>query len=318
MRKQATRLNGKYSKIETWDSPTGASLCIYHKKPSKKALGIIHINHGLADHAGRYARFAAQLTKAGFIVYAQDHRGHGATTAPDAAQGVFADTNGWEKVLQDIKFVNSEIRKKHPDLPLIMFGHSMGAMLTYNYILRWSDSVDGAAIWNAAMSKSPLHGILKFILSVEKLTKGPKAVSILTKMTFDDFNKKVKPHHTSADWLTKDVTEAKAYEDDPDCGWSASVSMWQELTKGITIGSRDIGLESIPKALPIYLLGGEEDPSVNFGKAILDMDERFKKAGLTHVKTVLRAHGRHEALNEPKAERGTVMHDFIDWAKTSI
>jgi len=314
MRSEPTRLNGKYSNIKAWDSPTGASLCVYYRKAQGKAKGVVHINHGLADHGGRYARFAQILTKAGFHVYAQDHRGHGATKAPDGRSGVFAHQDGWNRVLNDIKFVNGEIRKAHPKLPIIMFGHSMGGMLTYNYLLRWPDTIEAAAVWNAAMSKSPQTTLLKIVLGFEKLFKGAAGISIVSKLTFDQFNKKFKPNKTSADWLTKDKAEAKAYEDDPDCGWAPSVSMWQDIRDGIVAGASDKGLENVPKSIPIFLLGGDADPSVELGKATLDLEKRLKKAGLTNVKTVIRKGGRHEALNEPKAERDAVMDEFIDWA----
>lgn len=318
MRNEPTRLNGKYSTIEAWDSPTGASLCVYHRKAKTKAKAVVHINHGLADHAGRYARFAQKLSAAGFHVYAQDHRGHGATTAPDASQGTFAAKNGWDTVLADIKFVNSEIRLKHPKLPILMFGHSMGGMLTYNYLLRWPETINGATVWNAAMSKSPLTTVLKLVLGVEKMFKGRTGTSIVSKLTFDSFNAAFKPNVTSADWLSKDVDECKAYENDPDGGWAPSVSMWQGVRSGIVYGANDTGLENVPKDMPVYILGGDADPSVEKGKATLDLDKRLNAAGLTNVKMVLRKDGRHEALNEPKDERDAIMQEFIDWASSAI
>ncbi len=314
MRNEPTRLNGKFTSIEAWDSPTGASLCVYHTKAKGKAKAAIHINHGLADHGGRYARFAEALSAAGFHVYAQDHRGHGATTAPDSAQGVFAAKDGWDQVLADMKFINSEINSKHPSLPVIMFGHSMGGMLAYNYLLRWPETIQSVVIWNAAMSKSALTSILKIVLGIEKALKGREGISGVSKMTFDTFNKAFKPNATSADWLSKDVGECKAYEDDPDCGWAPSVSMWQDLREGIVYGANDIGLDNVPKDMPIYVLGGDSDPSVEKGKAILDLDKRLHAAGLTNVKTVLRENGRHEALNEPEDERNAITQDFIGWA----
>jgi alpha-beta hydrolase superfamily lysophospholipase len=318
MRKYPTQLNGQYTTITEWQSPTGASLAVYHRKADARPLGVVHINHGLADHAGRYARFAEALSKAGFEVYAQDHRGHGATTAPDASQGVFSDNDGWSKALDDIKFVNGRIRKAHPKLPVIMFGHSMGAMLTYNYLLKWPKTIDAAAVWNAAMSKSPLLSIMKFVLIVEKMLKGDKTPSIGSKLTFETYNKAFKPNKTTADWLTKDEEEAKKYEDDPDCGWPASNSMWLDILSGINFGSQDTGLKKVPKTLPVFLLGGDQDPSIMKGKAIADLDTRLRDAGIANLVTWVRENGRHEALNEPKAERDAVTKAFIEWAMTVV
>lgn len=318
MRQQPTKRNGHYTSIEAWNSDTGASLAVYHRKADARPIGVVHINHGLADHAGRYGRFAEVLSKAGFEVYAHDHRGHGATIAPDASQGVFSDEGGWNKVLGDIKFVNAKLREAHPKLPLIMFGHSMGGMLTYNYLLRWSETIDGAAVWNAGMSKSPLLSILKFVLDVENKFKGPKTLSIASKFSFEAYNKAFKPNQTDADWLTKDLAEAKAYDGDPDCGWRPSNSMWRDVAEGIDYGANDIGLGNVRKDLPIYLLGGDQDPSIEKGKSIRDLDKRLKAAGIANLMTWIRNNGRHEALNEPEAERNEVMDTFVDWAKSAV
>ena len=69
---------------------SGAALNVLHQPAKASAKGIVCINHGLAEHAARYGRFAQALSAAGYHVYAHDHRGHGATTAPDAPLGSFA------------------------------------------------------------------------------------------------------------------------------------------------------------------------------------------------------------------------------------
>ena len=68
-------------------SPTGASLHLYTRLADRPARAVVQINHGLAEHAARYARFADFLAERGFHTYAHDHRGHGFTTAPDAPPG---------------------------------------------------------------------------------------------------------------------------------------------------------------------------------------------------------------------------------------
>ncbi len=313
MRETPTRQNGRYDDITGWEAPGGASLCVYHKRAKGAPKAVLHINHGLGEHAGRYARFAEGLSKAGYEVYAQDHRGHGATTAPDAGQGVFAGKEGWNKVLADMKFVNGQIHDRHPDVPVVLFGHSMGAMLAYNYLLRWPNTISAAAIWNADLSKNPLLPVMKLILALEKLIKGPKADSLVTKLTFEAFNKAFKPNQTSCDWLSKDVDECRAYEEDPDCGWPPSVSLWRDLASGIAYGASDKGVENLPKDMPVHLLGGDADPSTRKAKATTDLAARLQAAGLRNVTTIIRKDGRHEALNEPKAERDAVTADFIAW-----
>ncbi|MFC6489798.1 alpha/beta hydrolase, partial [Nitratireductor sp. GCM10026969] len=71
----------------TLKTPTGATLRLYIRHPQGTPRAVVQINHGLAEHAGRYARFADFLAERGFAAYAHDHRGHGHTTAPGAPLG---------------------------------------------------------------------------------------------------------------------------------------------------------------------------------------------------------------------------------------
>ena len=90
-------------------SPTGASLNLYHAPGRGSGRAVVQVNHGLAEHAARYARFADFLAARGFHVYAHDHRGHGATTAPDAPHGIFGKPDGGAKVIADVAAVHDLI-----------------------------------------------------------------------------------------------------------------------------------------------------------------------------------------------------------------
>ena len=73
---------------ETLISSTGAKLNVYSLVPQKEVKAIIHIAHGMVEHALRYSRFAKELCQLGYAVYSHDIRGHGHTEAEDAPQGV--------------------------------------------------------------------------------------------------------------------------------------------------------------------------------------------------------------------------------------
>jgi alpha-beta hydrolase superfamily lysophospholipase len=145
-----------FSETSTLNSSTGAALRLYQEPPSGKPRGIIQINHGLAEHAARYARFAKALAAGGYHVYAHDHRGHGFTKAADAPQGRFAEKDGGEKVLDDVLAVRRHAAVAHPGLPLVIFGHSMGGLIAMNSVLRDPEGLAGAAIWNCNFSAGAL------------------------------------------------------------------------------------------------------------------------------------------------------------------
>jgi len=77
-------------------------------------------------------------------------------------------------------------------------------------------------------------------------------------------------------------------------------------------------LENVPKEMPIYLLGGDADPSTRNAKAQTELAARLKATGHTNIKTAIRKHGRHEALNEPKAEREAVVSGFLEWVGNTL
>src|ERR1700749_5125631 len=95
------------------DRDDGARIQIYRWAPEGPPRAAIQIAHGLCEHAGRYERLAGALTGAGYLVYANDHRGHGGS-ASENDLGFFAETNGWRKCLDDLWAVN---RRAAPGAP---------------------------------------------------------------------------------------------------------------------------------------------------------------------------------------------------------
>lgn len=294
-------------------SPTGADLNLYIKSASAPARAIVQINHGLAEHAARYARFADFLSARGFHTYAHDHRGHGYTKAPDAPARVFAMRDGAEKVIADVAAVHDRIAKERPGLPVIVFGHSMGGLVALNFVLEHSERIHGAAIWNANFSAGAAGRLAQAILAWERLRRGSDTPSqVLPKMTFQDWARRVPGRRTEFDWLSRDPEEVDKYVADPLCGWDASVSMWRDVFKLVFGGANNGNFYSVRKDLPFHLVGGEMDPATSGGKAVLELAARLDKIGFSNVQTKIYPETRHESLNE--VNREVIMEEFAAWA----
>lgn len=298
-------------------SPTGAVLSQTVTLAEGEPIGVIQISHGMAEHSARYDRFADALAAAGFHVYTHDHRGHGGTKAADAVPGRFATKDGVEKLLADIDAVHDQIAREHTGLPLIIFGHSMGGIVALNSVLRRSDHLAGAAIWNANFSPGLLGRVGQAILAWEKFRLGSDVPSrILPKLTFQDWAKKIPNHRTSADWLSRDPAEVDKYVADPLCGWDASISMWRDVFQMIFAGADDRNFVSVRRSLPFNLAGGGADPSTVNGKAVEELAARMRKMGFSNLVSKVWPETRHEGLNDINRDEITV--DFVDWAKRRV
>lgn len=298
--------------LDYLETPSGARLALHTREAQGTPRGIVHINHGLAERAGRYARFAEFLSARGYHVAAQDHRGHGRTTAKDGAARRFADEDGWTKLIDDVGAVQAHLKARWPDLPLVVFGHSMGSVVAFNYILRHPETVAGAAIWNGNMALGGLKSVMRLVLWFEALFGGRFAPSTtIDKLTFKAWNKRFPEGRTDADWLSSDTAEVDAYVADELCGWPSSVSLWRDFLDGVGFAEDDANLAALPRDLPLHLIGGSLDPATDGGEAVRKLAARLKRAGMSDVSCEIVEGFRHETVNEVGRERP--MADFADW-----
>lgn len=298
-------------------SPTGARLNAFARSPAGPPRAVVQINHGLAEHAARYAGFADVLAERGYAAIAHDHRGHGSTTAPDAAPALFAQHDGTARVIADVGAVHDHIRSTWPGVPVVLFGHSMGGLIGLNYVLRHPEGLAGAAIWNANFSAGLLGRVAQGLLAWERLRLGSDVPSrLLPALTFRAWAKKMPDRRTEFDWLSRDPVEVDRYVADPLCGWDASVSIWRDVFDFVFFGADDANFRNVPKPLPFNLVGGEHDPATDGGKAVNDLARRMRAMGFSSLKSRIYPQTRHECLND--VNRDEVMADFAVWLDDAV
>lgn len=307
----------------TLRSPTGAELNLLHKRPADGLHAVVQINHGLAEHAARYVRFADYLSEVGFATYVHDHRGHGHTKAPDAPLGTFGKApagEGWKLAVADVLAVHDHAAAQYPDAPIITFGHSMGGMIALNFALSHPQSQAAVAVWNANFKMGFEGRIAQAVLAGERMFKGSDVPSgILPKQTFAAWGKAIKGARTEFDWLSHDPEQVDAYVEDPLCGWDASVALWQDIFAMGFRGSDKSALSALPDTLPIHLVGGGQDPATGKGRAVTWMAKHMRSCGLKDVTGRIYDEMRHETLNETAlpGARGA-MEDFAAWAVSAL
>lgn len=289
------------------DAPDGHKIQSY-VWPVDQAKAWVHINHGMAEHAARYDRFAMALNQAGYCVVAHNHRGHG--TSPTTILGHYDDKDGWNKVLQDISIVRDATCD--PELPYILMGHSMGSFIAQSYLASIKRPVDALILSGSNYQAAGLAKAGRLLAKLERWRLGKQSTSkLLQFLSFGSFNQAFKPNRTSFDWLSKDHDEVDKYVNDPLCGFDCSTQLWIDMLSGLIQLFTTASFNGIQKGLPIYIFGGDQDPVGEKGKGLPKLMQAYKKAGQSNVSMKLYPKGRHEMLNESNKE--DVMLDTIKW-----
>jgi alpha-beta hydrolase superfamily lysophospholipase len=258
-------------------APDGAALACYRWSGGGMPRGVVQIAHGRGEHALRYAAFADVCMQAGLTVYANDHRGHG-RTAGFGQLGDFGPA-GFLGLAADMAVLTRTVRERHPGIPIILMGHSMGSFAAQMYVR------DHAALLAGLVLSGSAALDLRYAGSV-----GPI-----------DYNACFQPQRTECDWLSRDETAVDAYIADPLCGFplkpDSQASMAAAAPLMVPIANMD--------GLPVLLLTGDHDPVNGNLRWFHPLVDRYAAAGAI-VTSQVYPDGRHEMLNEINRDEVTV------------
>lgn len=285
---------------------------VWSPDDSTQVKGVVQLAHGMVEHIMRYEHFAQYLTNQGLIVYGNDHRGHGKSVMAPDDRGYFADEDGFQKVVQDMQELTQKIKAEHPELPIFLFGHSMGSFLTRRYIQLYGGELSGVILSGTGFDPGLMGKIGVQLAKLDARRIGPRTPSkLMNKLVFGGFNKSFSPARTEFDFLSRDNDVVDAYIADDLCGFIPAARFYADLLTGMQIIHQSDEIAKVPKNLPIYLIAGDLDPVGDNGKGVEKVYEQYKDAGLTNVDIKLYKDARHEILNELNKEE--VYKDIADW-----
>ena len=287
----------------------GLGLFVRTWLPDGEPKAVVQMAHGMAEHSGRYERFARTLTDAGYAAWMHDHRGHGETSTAPEDRGYFADDHGWDTAVEDIHTVSLAVREAHAGLPVFFLGHSMGSLLGRDYITRYGQDLAGAVLSGTAADPGLLGKVGQALATVESRIRGRRATSkLMDAMVFGAYNKGFKDEGDFA-WLSRDPAEVRLYRDDPRCGEVFTAGFFADLLGGL---NRLTALAArVPADLPLLVVSGDADP-VGTGEAgVRAVADAFRAGGVEDVTLEIFPEARHELLNE--INRDEVVDLVIGW-----
>jgi alpha-beta hydrolase superfamily lysophospholipase len=285
-------------------------------RESTPLKAIVLVVHGLAEHAFRYKQFAQQATKSGYLVIAPDLRGHGKTARKASELGVI-DSNGWNLIVEDLHVIAKEMKRRIPNLPFFIFGHSLGSEFAQDYIQRWGSELQGVVLCGL-QSQQPFQVLLlgEILGKWEIKRLGEKAPSkIFHKLAWKKFNSAFKPITTNFDWLSTDEKEIAKYSNDSLCGWTPTTIFVTEITRGFKRTHKKANRMNIPNSLPIHIIGGTLDSSNRFTKMVKSLIRKYQRMD-KDVSYKFYDNKRHELLHETNREN--IIQDIIRWMDSQL
>ena len=285
-------------------------------QPEGKPRAVVQIIHGIAEFVERYDDFAGYLTGLGFLVVAEDHMGHGKSIEGGSIQGYFH--GGWFTAIEDSVQLLKDTQEAYPDVPYILFGHSMGSFMARTILCKYPElKLDGAIICGTGWQPTfALPALLKVVDGICKKTGETNPNEKLQGIVFGSYNKKVERPRTDYDWLTRDAKIVDAYIEHPLCGFTASCGLLRDMMQGIYYIQQPKNLANMCKYLPVLFIAGGDDPVGNYGKGVEESAQAFRNAGMEQVSCKIYPLCRHEILNE--INRDEVFTDVLEWILKQI
>jgi len=268
---------------------------VFFEWPVADPKAIIQVAHGLGEHARRYDQMAAVLNRAGFSVYADDHRGHGQTGLGQLASKQTKKLGnlgpgGMDAAYKQVADFSNLIKKENPGKPIVLIGHSWGSFIAQKIINKQSYMYDAVVLSGSALT---MPGYL----------------------ATGDFNKvwKKLPGSTGYEWLSRDIEVQKKFVDDPLTFLAAAMQVL-----GVKNSLKMLGKPSktVRSDLPILVQVGEADPigGEYSNKALVEAYR--KNSGIQDIELFVYHEARHEIYNE--LNKDEIIQDLIDWINLRI
>lgn len=261
---------------------------VYDVYEAEAPRAVVQLLHGVGEHAGRYAALIEVLVADGYTVYADDHRGHGRTGlrqwGGDRTKLGRLGPGGLGAARDAVWTLAQLIRQAHPDLPLVLLGHSWGSFLAQMLLDRHPDAIDavvlsGSALrWPGALNSGDLNAPWKHL------------------------------HGSGMEWLSSDEQVGRDFVADPLTTTTPLLRLFGPIETAKMLGRprRDLGHD-----VPMLLMVGRDD-TVGGPRSVHRLADAYRsRSGLTDVTTLVYPGARHEIFAE--VQQAEVRADLLAW-----
>lgn len=282
-----------------FESFDGKKINVCEYSPDVEPVGMVQIVHGMAEHIGRYESVCRYLAEKGFIVFGDDHRGHGKTDAENLGKEMGADM--FSETVNDVAGLSKLYKETYPDLKLILFGHSYGSFLTQAYIAgSYNRFISGAVIAGSNYFKG-MDVLLGSVASaIQCAVKGKDSEGkFIAKQSFGRYEKQL-----GGNFISSVAEEYKRYKDDEFCDFTCSAGFYRSLFKNAKKLYSKSRIAALDKKLPLLIISGGDDPVGKMGKGVNKLAEFYRKNGVENVRLVILPGSRHEFLNDVGRNEG--------------
>ena len=270
-----------------WKAKDGLDIFAQIWEPDAVQIkAVVCLVHGLGEHSSRYAHVAEAFGKEGYAFFAADLRGHG------RSGGARGHISSIEDFMQDIDSLLEQARKRYPDLPMILYGHSLGGLLVLHYSLKRKPNVKGVISTSPAL-RSSLEQQPAKIMAVRVLGSLLPRVAVPSEL------------ETSA--ISRDEKVVQVYKNDPLVHDKISLGFGKAM-----LGATQWTIEHAAEfPLPLLLLHGKAD-RITFPAGSIEFSNTLKNK----CTLILWDDDYHELHNE--AEKNEVFKTMTTWMDARV
>jgi alpha-beta hydrolase superfamily lysophospholipase len=281
--------------------------------PAAKLKGVIQLVHGFGEHARRYLHMISSFVEAGYVVAADDHVGHGKTAVVNDTWGDWGDA-GFDTMVRDEYSLMEQVRELFPELPYFMFGHSMGSVITRQFIARYGKELKAAALCGTCgdFPTAEAEKMLEADIAAGKAdeTDGDAAAAAMGWM-----GERCGEIKLGNEWICHDEYVQIDHANDPFDAFTKpttnrSLLYFMQMIDDVK-GKE--WAEKVPRELPILSLAGDQDPFGSYAKGVYDVSSWLYDTG-HDIKTQVYSGYRHEIHNytDLRYEVEDTITDFFD------